>query len=73
MVVAIALNDQLRKQMAKKKRSLKKVPGAIEREAKRAEQKAQGALDGRFRVKRVESGKRYSRKRKNVDPDSGEK
>lgn len=34
----------------------------IERGAKRAEQKAQGALDGRFRQRKVESKKVYSRK-----------
>jgi hypothetical protein len=50
--------------MAKKKRSPKADLAAIERATKRAAQKAQGALDGRFRVKKVESKKRYSRKRK---------
>lgn len=50
--------------MAKKKQSPKADLAAIERAAKRAAQKAQGALDGRFRVKKVESKKRYSRKRK---------
>jgi hypothetical protein len=50
--------------MAKKKRSPKADLAALERAAKRAAQKAQGALDGRFREKKVESKKRYSRKRK---------
>jgi len=36
---------------------------AIERTAKRAEQKAAGAFDGRFRPRVVKSKKRYSRKR----------
>lgn len=43
----------------------------IERAAKRAEQKAAGALDGRFRTRMVESKKRYKRKRGPVDPDEG--
>ncbi len=43
---------------------------AIERAAKRAEQKAQGAFDGRFRVKVVKDKKKYSRMRKRkMDPD----
>ncbi len=44
---------------------------AIERAAKRAEQKQQGVFDGRFRVKVVKDKKKYSRKgkRKNEDID----
>lgn len=41
---------------------------AIERAAKRAEQKAQGAFDGRFREKVVKDNKKYSRKRRHKDP-----
>lgn len=56
--------------MAKKKRSPKKDLLAIDRGEKRAQQVAQGAMDGRFRVKVAKSKKRYVRKpvRKN-DPD----
>jgi len=63
--------DHLRSVMAKKKRSPKKDLAAIERAAKRDAQKAQGALDGRFRTKKVESGKRYSLKGKpkNINPE----
>ena len=44
----------------------------IERAAKRSEQKAAGALDGRFREKVVKSKKVYSRKRKpKADPSDG--
>lgn len=39
----------------------------IEREAKRAEQKAAGAFDGRFRSRVVKSGKRYKRRPKHPD------
>jgi hypothetical protein len=44
---------------------------AIERAAKRAEQKEQGAFDGRFRMRVVKDKKKYSRKgkRKNEDID----
>lgn len=42
---------------------------AIERAAKRAEQKAAGAFDGRFRVKVVKSRKRYARKKKVDESD----
>lgn len=52
----------------KKKAGAKKDLQKIERAAKRAEQKAAGALDGRFRTKKVESKKRYSRKRA-IDPE----
>jgi|GEM_PF-5589312 len=58
------------KRKAKAKQDLQR----IERAAKRAEQKAAGALDGRFRTKKVESRKKYSRKRKggdNTDPLAG--
>ncbi len=41
----------------------------LEREAKRAAQKAAGALDGRFRERVVKSRKTYSRKRKDKDAD----
>ncbi len=52
--------------MAKKPRltKAKKDLLAIERAVKRAAQKAAGAFDGRFREKKVESGKRYVRKKK---------
>lgn len=55
--------------MAKRRRltKAKKDLLAIERAAKRAAQKAAGAFDGRFREKKVESGKRYVRRRKH-DP-----
>ncbi|HMC98115.1 MAG TPA: hypothetical protein VKG92_10690 [Flavobacteriales bacterium] len=46
---------------------------SIERGAKRAEQKAAGALDGRFRTKKVESRKRYKRRPRtgrDVDPQA---
>jgi hypothetical protein len=39
---------------------------AIERAAKRAEQKAAGVFDGRFRPRVVKNKKRYTRKR--ADP-----
>lgn len=42
----------------------------IERGAKRAEQKAQGALDGRFRQRKVESKKAYSRKTRRRTDDA---
>ena len=48
----------------KPKRVPKKDLASIDRAAKRAEQKAAGALDGRFRTKKVESKKRYTRKTK---------
>jgi hypothetical protein len=50
--------------MTAKKRITKKELDAIERAAKREEQKAAGALDGRFRPKVVPSKKKYSRKGK---------
>jgi len=50
--------------MAAKKRITKKELDAIERAAKRKEQKEAGALDGRFRPKVVPSKKKYSRKGK---------
>ncbi|MBX2979673.1 MAG: hypothetical protein KF905_10285 [Flavobacteriales bacterium] len=55
--------------MAAKKRITKKELDAIEREAKRAEQKEAGALDGRFRPKVVPSKKKYSRKGRGQDPN----
>jgi hypothetical protein len=54
----------------KKKPSPKNDLAAIERAAKRNAQKEQGALDGRFRTKKVESKKRYKRKsERKVDPN----
>ena len=50
--------------MAAKKRITKKELDAIERAAKRKEQKEAGALDGRFRPKVVPSKKKYSLKGK---------
>lgn len=52
--------------MAKKPRltKAKKDLLAIERGAKRAAQKSAGAFDGRFRERKMESAKRYTRKRK---------
>ena len=41
----------------------------IGRGAKRAEQKEQGALDGRFRQRKVESKKRYSRRTRRSDEE----
>lgn len=57
--------------MAAKKRITKKELDAIERAAKREEQKKAGALDGRFREKVVPNKKeRAKRKRgKEIDPD----
>ncbi len=52
----------LRDAMAAKKRITKKELDAIERAAKRKEQKEAGALDGRFRPKVVPSKRRYRRK-----------
>jgi hypothetical protein len=57
--------------MAAKKRITKKELDAIERAAKRDEQKAAGALDGRFRPKVVPDKKKYSRKRKKKDDSNG--
>lgn len=53
---------------AKRKTPRKARSGAIERAAKREEQKQQGALDGRYRQQVVPDKKRYSRKRK-PDPE----
>ena len=50
--------------MAKKKRITKKDLDAIERAAKRDEQKAAGALDGRFREKVVPNKKKKKVQRK---------
>lgn len=55
--------------MAAKKRITKKELDAIEREAKRAEQKEAGALDGRFRPKVLPSKKKYTRKGRRQDPN----
>jgi hypothetical protein len=52
-----------------KKKTKRSPLSAIERAAKRAEQKAAGALDGRYRTRKVESGKRYSRRRKHPGKD----
>ena len=57
-----------KKRNTKRKAAKKKALEQIEREAKRAAQKAAGALDGRFRTKKAESKKRYSRKRPPPDP-----
>lgn len=54
---------------AKRKRPQQPAPDAVERAAKREEQKQQGALDGRYREKVVPDKRRYSRKRK-TDPDT---
>ncbi|MBP7407970.1 MAG: hypothetical protein KA941_04350 [Flavobacteriales bacterium] len=48
--------------MTKKKRITKKDLDQIERAAKRAAQKAAGALDGRFRPRVVKNKKKYTRK-----------
>ncbi len=55
----------------KKKRDPKKDLLQVERGAKREEQKAQGALDGRFRPKVVPNKKRKPTPKRstNVDPD----
>jgi hypothetical protein len=66
---AVRLLRTLPSVMAKKKRAKKKKDvRSVVLGAKRAEQMAQGALDGRFREKVVKNKKRYSRKRKE-DPD----
>lgn len=44
----------------------------VESSAVRAERKAQGALDGRFREKVVKSKKRYRRKPKHKDANGTE-
>lgn len=56
--------------MPAKRRKKPVTTDQLEREAKRAAQKAAGALDGRFREKVVKSAKRYKRKPKH--PDAGE-
>jgi hypothetical protein len=56
---------ELRRMAAKPKKKKKTVTtDQLAREAKRAAQKAAGALDGRFREKVVKSGKNYTRKPK---------
>jgi hypothetical protein len=55
----------------KKKQSPEKDLTAIDRAAKRKAQKEQGALDGRFRTKKVESKKRYTRKAKGKLDEDG--
>jgi hypothetical protein len=57
--------------MTAKKRITKKELDAIERAAKRKEQKEAGALDGRFREKVVPSKKKYKRKPKGKEEDNG--
>ncbi len=59
-------HHELRSMPAKRK---KKLPTAdqLAREAKRAAQKAAGALDGRFREKVVKSKKGFTRKPKHPD------
>jgi hypothetical protein len=64
MNIANAPKCELRRTMSAKKRITKKELDAIERAAKREEQKAAGAQDGRFRPKVVPSKKKYSRKGK---------
>lgn len=56
--------------MSAKRRRKPVTTDQLEREAKRAAQKAAGALDGRFREKVVGSAKRYKRKPKH--PGAGE-
>ena len=58
--------------MPKKKVITKKELLAIEREAKRAAQKAAGALDGRYRVKVVPDRKRNPRRKHGEDLDSAD-
>ena len=55
--------------MAKKKRITKKDLDAIERAAKRDEQKAAGALDGRFREKVVPNKKKKVQRKRDKDSD----
>jgi hypothetical protein len=57
--------------MAARKRKRKKpvTSDQLAREAKRAAQKAAGALDGRFREKVVKSAKVFTRKPKHPDED----
>ncbi len=57
--------------MAKKKTITKKELDAIERAAKRQEQKDAGALDGRFREKVVPDKKRKAKvpPKKAIDPE----
>jgi hypothetical protein len=55
--------------MAKKKRISKKDLDAIERAAKREEQKAAGALDGRFRPKVVPNKKKKPPKKRDVEEE----
>jgi hypothetical protein len=63
-------DHELRCMAAKKRRTKKPVTtDQLAREAKRAAQKAAGALDGRFREKVVKSGKTYARKPKHPDAD----
>ena len=57
--------------MAAKKCITKKELDAIERAAKRDEQKAAGVMDGRFRPKVVPSKKKYSRKAKPKEEENG--
>jgi len=56
--------------MPQRKRRKTWPTGAIERAAKRAEQKAAGAFDGRFRPRVVKSGKAYRRRPKH--PPAGD-
>lgn len=57
--------------MSAKKRITKKELDAIERAAKRKEQKDAGALDGRYREKVVPDKKKYTRKRRKRPEDEG--
>ena len=53
--------------MAKKKSITRKELDAIERAAKREEQKAAGALDGRFRPRVVPNKKKKPPRKRDVD------
>ncbi len=53
--------------MTKKKRITRKELDAIERAAKREEQKAAGALDGRFRPRVVPNKKKKPPRKRDVD------
>jgi len=55
---------------AKKKKKRPVTTDQLAREAKRAAQKAAGALDGRFREKVVKNAKGYTRKPKHPDTDA---
>jgi hypothetical protein len=56
--------------MPRKKKDQKEAIRQLDQAVKREAQKAQGALDGRFREKKVESKKRYTRKPKHKGPEA---